>query len=89
MSFQRSLLDQGSKACANPKSDQKKTDNLSVFIALSGSARVKAPHRILMKLTPEVDKSNLKTILNELSCRLIATIVSGSLSRARHLKTSP
>jgi len=45
----------------------KKTDNLTVFFALSGSALVKAAHRTLMKLTPgtyptteEVTKANQK-----------------------------
>ncbi len=39
----------------------KKTDNLNVFSELSGSARVKATHRMLMKLTPEgqADSSRL------------------------------
>jgi hypothetical protein len=36
---------------ADPKS-VKKTDFLTVFCALSGSAHVKAAHRTLMKLTP-------------------------------------
>ncbi len=36
---------------ADPKST-KKTNNLTVFFALSGSARVKAVSRMLMKLTP-------------------------------------
>jgi len=31
---------------------QKKTDNLTVFFALSGSVCVKAAHRMLIKLTP-------------------------------------
>ncbi len=30
----------------------KKTDNLTAFFALSGSALAKAAHRMLMKLTP-------------------------------------
>jgi len=36
---------------ADPKSAQK-TDNLTVFFALLGSAHVKAARRTLMKLTP-------------------------------------
>jgi len=31
---------------------QKKTDNLTVFFALSGSAGIKASRRMLMKSTP-------------------------------------
>jgi len=31
----------------------KKIDNLTVFFALSGSTRVKAAYRMLMKLTPD------------------------------------
>ncbi len=41
-------------SCADPKGT-KKTDNLTVFFALLGSARVKAAHRLLMKWTPGVD----------------------------------
>jgi len=36
---------------ADPKS-AKKTDNLNVFLALSGSARAKAAQKMLVKLTP-------------------------------------
>jgi len=35
----------------------KKADSLTVFFALLGSARVKAAHRMLMKLTPGVGQT--------------------------------
>ncbi len=38
---------------ADPKS-AKKTDNLTIFFALLGSARVKAAQRTLMKLIPGI-----------------------------------
>ncbi len=44
---------------ADPKS-AKKTVKLSVFFALSGSARVKAAHRMLMKLTPGIPSKDSK-----------------------------
>jgi len=37
----------------------KKTNNLTVFFALSGSARVEAAGRVLMKLTRGVDFTNV------------------------------
>jgi len=37
----------------------KKTDNLSVFFAPLGSVRVKAAHKMLVKLTPGVNFTNL------------------------------
>jgi len=40
-------------ACTDPKS-AKKTDNLTVFFALSKSVRIKADGRTLVKLTPDV-----------------------------------
>jgi len=40
----------------DPKS-VKKTDNLTVFFMLSGSALAKAARRMLMKSTPEVGNS--------------------------------
>jgi len=44
-------------ACTDPKST-KKTVELSVFFALSGSARVKASPRRLVKLTTGVNFTN-------------------------------
>jgi len=43
-------VQQAAFTIADPKS-AKKTDNLTVCFALSGSAKVKAAHRKLMKLT--------------------------------------
>jgi len=40
-------------ACKDPESI-KKTDNFTVFFALSGSVRIKAAHRTSIKLTPGV-----------------------------------
>jgi hypothetical protein len=37
-----------------PKEQKKKTDSLTVFLVLSVSARVKALHKLVMKLTPVV-----------------------------------
>jgi len=37
----------------------KKTDNLTIFFALLGSARIKADFRKLMKLTPGVNFINI------------------------------
>jgi len=45
----------------NPKA-QKKIDILTVFFASSGSARVKAAHMMLMKLTP--GRSKIEAILS-------------------------
>ncbi len=45
-------------AHANPKST-KKTVQLSVFFALSGSACIRPAHRMLMKLTPGFDFINI------------------------------
>ncbi len=39
--------------CADPES-AKKTDNLPVFLVLSGFAGIKFAHNTLMKLTPDV-----------------------------------
>jgi len=39
-------------ACADPESAKKKTENVTVFFALLGSAPLKAAHKMLMKLTP-------------------------------------
>jgi hypothetical protein len=38
---------------------RKKTDNLTVFFALSGSARIKAAGKMLVKLTQGVNFSNI------------------------------
>jgi len=44
---------------SDPKS-AKRTDDLTVFFAPSGSARIKAASRTLMKLTPSVNFINVK-----------------------------
>ncbi len=41
------------------KAQKRLADNLTVSLALLGSAHVKAAHRTLMKLTPEVDFNNI------------------------------
>jgi len=52
---------QAAFASTDPESI-KKTDNLTVFFALSGSKQVKAAPRMLMKLTPVVDFTNMFAI---------------------------
>ena len=42
--------------CEYPKS-AKKTDSLTVFFALLGSFRIKAAHKILVKLTPRMTRN--------------------------------
>jgi len=57
-------------ACPDPES-AKKTDNLTVFFVLSGSAHIIAACRMLMKLTPEVDFFNIRSRLfreNRMKC---------------------
>jgi len=54
---------------ADPES-AKKTDKLSVFLALLGSVHIKAARRTLMKLTPDILKSQQITVLNHCTFRM-------------------
>jgi len=59
---------QAALTLANPKSAKKKTNNLLAFYLLSGSAQVKAVHKMLVKLTPGVNFTNIFT-LSFYACR--------------------
>jgi hypothetical protein len=53
----------------NPKSE-KRTDNLTVFFALLGSARVKAAHKMLVKFTPVDERRSWTSTIHSIDeCR--------------------
>ncbi len=58
---------QAAFARADPKS-AKKTDNLTVFFAISGSTHAKAARRMLIKLTPGLIDSKFPSYLILIKC---------------------